>query len=196
MDANMAGSEDDGRDRCQRRLVPYAQKDEGRNRQARYRHRNRSQRLIHPIKPLSIPEIADPGNLMEDHQKRCSDEHEDPGKRGTFGTDGYERRAGGEHLVHTFEREQDPALTLLKLLISCRLPLCPSDVGNEERKQECGADDRKAKLHCRIHASAPTLPVLYGTGIAVPCRPYTLGTRDDGCGSRRARQAMHSSAVL
>lgn len=196
MDANMAGSEDDGRDRCQRRLVPYAQKDEGRNQQARYRHRNRSPELIHPIKPLSIPEIADPGNLMEDHQKRCSDEHEDPGKRGTFGTDGYERRADGEHLVHTYEREQDPALTLLKLLISCRLPLCPSDVGNEERKQECGADDRKAKLHCCIHASAPTLPVLYGTGIAVPCRPYTLGTRDDGCGSRRARQAMHSSAVL
>ena len=43
---------------------------------------------------------------------------------------------------------------LLQFLISCRLPLCSSDIGNEERKQECGTDGREAKLHLCLHAPA------------------------------------------
>lgn len=69
MDADMADSEDDGRYHCYRRLVSYSQKDEGRNRQACYGHGDRPQRPIHPIKPRSIPEIAGPGNLVENHEK-------------------------------------------------------------------------------------------------------------------------------
>ena len=103
-------AKDDGSNDGYGRLVPDAKKDKGRDRQARYGNGYGTEGLVHTIKPLSALEVADPGELVEEHEKEGGNQPEEPREREALRTDEHEGRDAGEHLADTLEREEDLAL--------------------------------------------------------------------------------------
>ena len=133
-------------------LPPDRKQQKRQDRQTRACDRDPEQRAVEIEHRARALEIADPEDLVEQHQKQRRKKPERPRRQGKTRVEiGKDHGGGGhEHFPDPLEREQDAVLVFRVPTVVFGLPLRPQKVRNEKQEQPDQPDIGKPETQKRI----------------------------------------------